>query len=393
MSAIAEAPPLVLPLSAGALSPRPSPEVSEPAEPLGLGTSVQPGQPGTTPAGLPGLLDENSSLLGDSSPLLGESPPLLGESSPLIVRFRDVGKAFRRFDFQPFLLRNLLLKLTGRAKPPREFWPLRHISFDIRRGETVGVIGQNGSGKSTLLRLLAGACYPTEGRISVRGRIAPLLALGAGFQPDMTGRECVEVNGTALGLTSTEIDDRMGDILHFAELTDFLDTPVRYYSSGMLARQAGEKRIAWHSHIARDCQVQIDETPLRQILTNLLSNAVKYTRPGGTITLAASRLDDGALRLSIKDTGVGMNADDLRNAFVPFSRSLRNPYVAANSGVGLGLPITKMLCDRFQISLTLQSVPDVGTIAEIIFPAGMVMGVLTPRSASNGTRATHILAH
>jgi len=157
-------------------------------------------------------------------------------SQPLIVRFAGVGKSFRRFDYQPFLLRNLLLRLTGRAHKPREFWPLRQISFDIRRGETVGVVGQNGSGKSTLLRLIAGACYPSEGTISVRGRIAPLLALGAGFHPDMTGRECVEVNGTALGLTRDEIRDRMDQILHFAELADFLDTPVRYYSSGMLAR-------------------------------------------------------------------------------------------------------------------------------------------------------------
>lgn len=172
-----------------------------------------------------------------ATPALPADAPRADESvEPLIIRFRDVGKAFRRFDFQPFLLRNLAMKLTGRSRPPREFWPLRHVSFDIRCGETVGVIGQNGSGKSTLLRLLAGACYPTEGRISVRGRIAPLLALGAGFQPDMTGRECVEVNGTALGLTRDEIDERMGDILHFAELSDFLDTPVRYYSSGMLAR-------------------------------------------------------------------------------------------------------------------------------------------------------------
>lgn len=155
---------------------------------------------------------------------------------PLIVRFADVGKTFRRFDFQPFLLRNLIMRLTGRAQPPKEFWPLRHVSFDIRRGETVGVIGSNGSGKSTLLRLIAGACYPSEGCISVRGRIAPLLALGAGFHPDMTGRECVEVNGTALGLTRPEIAERMDDIIHFAELADFLDTPVRYYSSGMLAR-------------------------------------------------------------------------------------------------------------------------------------------------------------
>lgn len=154
----------------------------------------------------------------------------------LIVRFDNVGKSYRRFDYQPFLLRNLIGRVTGRAVKAREFWPLRHVSFDIRAGETVGVIGRNGAGKSTLLRLVAGACYPTEGTVSVRGRIAPLLALGAGFHPDMTGRECVEVNGTALGLTRNEIRFRMADILAFAEIGDFLDMPVRYYSSGMLAR-------------------------------------------------------------------------------------------------------------------------------------------------------------
>jgi ABC-type polysaccharide/polyol phosphate transport system ATPase subunit len=152
------------------------------------------------------------------------------------VRLRDVGKALRRFEHQPFLLRNLLLRLTGRAQPQKEFWPLRHVSFDIRRGETVGVVGQNGSGKSTLLRLIAGAAYPTEGHVAVRGRIAPLLALGAGFQPDMTGRECIEINATALGLSRGEIKARLDDIVAFAELADFIDTPVRYYSSGMLAR-------------------------------------------------------------------------------------------------------------------------------------------------------------
>ncbi len=165
--------------------------------------------------------------------------PVLLRPQPteLIVRVHDVGKAFRRFEHQPFLLRNAMLRLLGRgAAPSQELWPLRHVSFDIHRGETLGIVGQNGSGKSTLLRIIAGAAYPTEGRVAVRGRIAPLLSLGAGFQPDMTGRECIEINATALGLSRQEIIDRLDDIIAFAELADFISTPVRYYSSGMLAR-------------------------------------------------------------------------------------------------------------------------------------------------------------
>jgi ABC-type polysaccharide/polyol phosphate transport system ATPase subunit len=162
--------------------------------------------------------------------------PTVAVEAPLILRVDGVGKAFRRFEHPPFLLRNVLLRLTGRAVRQAEFWPLRGVSFTVRRGETVGVIGHNGSGKSTLLRLIAGAAFPTEGQIAVRGRVAPLLTLGAGFQPDMTGRECIEINGTALGLGRHELNARMGDIVRFAELADFLETPVRYYSSGMLAR-------------------------------------------------------------------------------------------------------------------------------------------------------------
>lgn len=187
-----------------------------------LASTPDSAPPGPAPAAPP--LDDAAEPAPDTS------------AEPLIIRFSDVGKKFRRFEQPPFLLRNLLMRFTGRAVQPREFWPLRHVSFTIRRGETVGVIGQNGSGKSTLLRLVAGAAYPNEGHIAVRGRIAPLLALGAGFHPDMTGRECVEVNGTALGLTRREIIERMPEIVAFAELSDFFDTPVRYFSSGMLAR-------------------------------------------------------------------------------------------------------------------------------------------------------------
>lgn len=157
--------------------------------------------------------------------------------SELIVELRDVGKTFKRFDHPPFLLRNLLTGGWFRKKTTKpEFWPLRGVTATIKRGETVAIVGRNGSGKSTLLRLIAGAAYPTCGHIAVRGRIAPLLQLGAGFQPDMTGRECARVNGAALGLRPADIDARIPTISQFAELEGFMDTPVRYYSSGMLAR-------------------------------------------------------------------------------------------------------------------------------------------------------------
>ena len=152
-----------------------------------------------------------------------------------ILELRGVGKSFRRFDHPPFLLRNLVSLVLKKAVDKR-FWPLRDVSATVNRGETVALVGKNGSGKSTLLRLVAGAAYPSEGYIAVRGRIAPLLQLGAGFQPDMTGRECARINGAALGLSPQDVDCRMSTISSFAELDDFLDTPVRYSSSGMMAR-------------------------------------------------------------------------------------------------------------------------------------------------------------
>jgi lipopolysaccharide transport system ATP-binding protein len=171
-------------------------------------------------------------------------PPIVAKpaerADDVILRVERLGKAFRRFEHKPFLLRNLLnwvtRRATGKQQHAKEFWPLRDITFEVRRGEAIGIVGVNGSGKSTLLRLIAGAAYPSEGEIAVRGRIAPLLLLGAGFQPDMTGRECIEINGTALGLDQRELAARFDDIVRFAELADFLDTPVRYYSSGMASR-------------------------------------------------------------------------------------------------------------------------------------------------------------
>ena len=117
-----------------------------------------------------------------------------------------------------------------------EFWALHNISFKVREGEILGVIGKNGSGKTTLLRLLIGVLYPDTGRISVRGRISSLLSLGVGFSSNLTGRDNIYLNGIYLGLTRSRIDKIFGDIVAFAELEDFIDQQVRYYSSGMRAR-------------------------------------------------------------------------------------------------------------------------------------------------------------
>lgn len=119
---------------------------------------------------------------------------------------------------------------------PNEFWALDDVSFQLRQGESLGIIGQNGSGKSTLLKLLNGIMMPDKGRIVVRGRTAALIELGAGFHPMLSGRENVYVNGTILGMTRREIDEKFGAIVDFADIGDFLDSPVKYYSSGMFAR-------------------------------------------------------------------------------------------------------------------------------------------------------------
>lgn len=120
----------------------------------------------------------------------------------------------------------------------KEFWAVKNVSFSVKKGETVGVIGRNGSGKSTLLQMICGTATPTDGEISVNGRVAALLELGAGFNVEFTGRENILLNAAILGFPEESMKDRMSDVLEFSELTDFIDQPVKTYSSGMFARLA-----------------------------------------------------------------------------------------------------------------------------------------------------------
>jgi len=131
-----------------------------------------------------------------------------------------------------------LLGLSSRSNVLRndEFWALRDIFFNVKKGETVGIVGPNGSGKTTLLKLLNGIFWPDEGKISLRGRVGALIEVGAGFHPLLTGRENIYVNAAILGMTRNEVNDKFDSIVEFADIGDFIHIPVKYYSSGMFVR-------------------------------------------------------------------------------------------------------------------------------------------------------------
>src|SRR5579864_9502960 len=135
--------------------------------------------------------------------------------------------------------RGVLFDLLGRRDKRRDVWALRDLSFELGRGDVLGLVGRNGAGKTTALRLLAGITRPTVGRVVTRGRVASLLNVGAGFHPELTGRENVQLNGVILGLSRKEVRQRYDAIVDFAGLDGpFMDTPVKHYSSGMYARLA-----------------------------------------------------------------------------------------------------------------------------------------------------------
>lgn len=155
------------------------------------------------------------------------------------VEVNNVWKEFpihrERPGFKEFLVN--LPKFIKKNKNS-SFWALKGISFKVEKGECLGIIGRNGAGKSTLLSLILGTIYPTKGYIKVNQKITPLLELGAGFHPDLTGRENILINGVLLGLTKEEVAERIEKIISFSEIGDFIDMPVRTYSSGMHLRLA-----------------------------------------------------------------------------------------------------------------------------------------------------------
>jgi len=157
-------------------------------------------------------------------------------SSDWVIRCSGVGKAFQIYKYYNDRLRQVLF---GRFKTYyKEFWVLRDINLEVKRGECIGIIGRNGAGKTTLLQLICGITMPTRGMIATRGQIAPVLALGAGFDPELSGGENVMISGAILGMRRKRILEKYSAIVEFAGLGEFIDRPLKFYSSGMVSRLA-----------------------------------------------------------------------------------------------------------------------------------------------------------
>lgn len=199
----------------------------------------------------------------------------------IAIKVENLSKCYQIYD-KPH--QRLLQGFFGSKKQHyKEFWALKDISFEIKKGETVGIIGRNGSGKSTLLQIICGTLMPTGGRVETYGRIAALLELGSGFNPEFTGRENVYLNAAILGLTQQEIDSRYEAIEHFADIGAFIDQPVKIFSSGMVVRLAFATAIHVEPNIlVVDEALAVGDTAFQQ---KCLSRIRKMQRAGVSILL------------------------------------------------------------------------------------------------------------
>ena len=171
------------------------------------------------------------------------------EYSDPILRLDNVSVRYRIPHERITTLKEYAIRFLQQRIHYRDFWALRGINLEIYRGEIFGIIGRNGAGKSTLLKVISRVLAPTAGRIWINGHISPLLELGAGFHPELTGRENIFLNGTLLGHTRRDIESKIDGILDFAEIGSFIDSPLRTFSSGMIARLSFAVATAWKPEI------------------------------------------------------------------------------------------------------------------------------------------------
>ena len=162
----------------------------------------------------------------------------MADENNSIIRVENVSMRFRMANDRVTSIKEMVTKMLKRQVEYKDFWALKNVSFDVKRGEVIGLIGRNGAGKSTILKIISGILKPTEGSVYRGGGIVPMLELGSGFDYDLTGKENIYLNGAVLGYSKEFLESRYNDILEFSELGEFINTPIRNYSSGMMMRLA-----------------------------------------------------------------------------------------------------------------------------------------------------------
>lgn len=239
--------------------------------------------------------------------------------SDVIISVKDASVRFNLAMQRQMSLKDQLARLVRKDRWFQEFFALKHINLEVRRGESWGFVGRNGSGKSTLLKLVTGILYPYTGEVAVSGTVAPLLELGTGFDPELTGRENVLMNGLILGMTEKQVRDHFDDIVAFSELEQFLDVPVKNYSSGMRARLGFAVATSARADILiADEVLSTGDRKFQMKCENRMQDLLD----GGTTLLFVSHSADAVLRMCRKamwldhgEARMSGNVEDVMKAY------------------------------------------------------------------------------
>src|SRR5271165_7038622 len=250
-------------------------------------------------------------------------------TSSAAVHLENVTQRFRVIHERPDTLRELFSKFFRRKISFRDFDAVSNVTLDVERGQMVGIIGRNGSGKSTLLKIIAGVYKPTSGRVHVQGTLAPLIELGAGFHHELTGRENILLNGLLMGYSKAEMRAREPSIIEFADIGDFIDAPIKQYSSGMQTRLAFAVATEVDPHIlVVDEVLAVGDTGFQQ---KCFARIDKFREAGKTILFVTHNMPQVAEhcdRAVLLDKG-SIIADGEPAEVVSFYKSLTLPEMAA----------------------------------------------------------------
>ena len=245
--------------------------------------------------------------------------------SDIAIRVESLSKRFEIFNKPSDRLKQMVVphlkRAVGKQPTPyfREFWAVKDVSFTVKRGETVGIIGRNGSGKSTLLQMICGTLNPTSGSIETSGRVAALLELGSGFNPEFTGRENVFLNASLYGLSNEETAARFDDIARFAEIGDFIDQPAKTYSSGMMVRLA----FAVIAHVDADILVVDEALSVGDaIFTQKCMRFIRSFQQRGTLLFVSH---DAAALQNLCESAIWLSQGEVQQ--IGSSRSVSEAYL------------------------------------------------------------------